>query len=220
MPAPDAMVLSQRSDGRILEVNASFEKITGWSREHIIGRHSPDLGLWSDGKPRQEMLQRLDRDGRVRDLEIQFSREEGNYRGRFSIDPLESDGEHCLLTVFQLEALSSDSEPFTPVPFEELGLPAFCLDSKGHLVSWSRGAHELLGDGLKKALGHSVSDFLVGVEFEDLRRDLQHIGEQRTELVLRDAHGELHEAMGWWTLEQGDEERWVLFTRQLTELKP
>ncbi len=44
--SPSILMLSRASDGRILEVNTSFESITGYSSRDAVGTTTPDLRLW------------------------------------------------------------------------------------------------------------------------------------------------------------------------------
>ena len=70
--SPDAIVISSLADGRLLDVNDVFLRMSGFSREEAIGRTSLELGLWFNPKERDQMVALLKRDGEVRDLEIRF----------------------------------------------------------------------------------------------------------------------------------------------------
>jgi PAS domain S-box-containing protein len=73
----DYMGISRVADGTFLEVNAAFERITGYRREEVIGHSSLDLGLWPDPSQRAEAVQRVRRDGYLRDFPIVLRRKDG-----------------------------------------------------------------------------------------------------------------------------------------------
>jgi two-component system cell cycle sensor histidine kinase/response regulator CckA len=70
--SPDAIVISSLADGKLLEVNDVFLRMSGFTREEAIGRTSLELGLWFNAKEREQMIALLKREGEVRDLEIRF----------------------------------------------------------------------------------------------------------------------------------------------------
>jgi PAS domain S-box-containing protein len=45
--SPTWLGFTKLHDGRFLEVNHAFERITGFSREETIGRTSLEIGLWA-----------------------------------------------------------------------------------------------------------------------------------------------------------------------------
>ena len=77
---PDAIVISTLDDGRILDVNYNFIRMTGFARGESVGRTSVDLGIWLNSKERDQMVALVKRDGEVRDLEVRFSVKSGEVR--------------------------------------------------------------------------------------------------------------------------------------------
>jgi PAS domain S-box-containing protein len=69
---PDFIMISCLSDGRIAEVNEGFEHLTGYSAAQVVGRRTTELPLWADPSDRQRLVQRLERDGEVRNFEARF----------------------------------------------------------------------------------------------------------------------------------------------------
>jgi len=70
LASPHAIVISNVEDGTLIEVNDSFERIMGFSREEAIGKTSSELGIWTDESNRDEMMQEVRTLGRVRSKEI------------------------------------------------------------------------------------------------------------------------------------------------------
>ncbi len=98
--SPDWIVVTTVADGRYIEVNESFLKITGYARDEVIGRTSVDLGIWQEPKDRAAMLKILDEHDRVRNLEVHFRVKSGDIRIMlWSAEVIEYGGEACLIIV-------------------------------------------------------------------------------------------------------------------------
>lgn len=98
--SPDAISISDVSDGTIVEVNDSFERITGWAREEVVGRTVFSLGLWKDSSKREVVIAEVNRRGRLDNMSIAFVRKSGENRwGLFSIQPIWLEGRRLLVTL-------------------------------------------------------------------------------------------------------------------------
>ncbi len=58
--APAPMSISTYADGRFIDVNTSFLRMIGFSRDELIGRTSQELRFWYDHAHRQELLRGLE----------------------------------------------------------------------------------------------------------------------------------------------------------------
>jgi PAS domain S-box-containing protein len=74
--APVLMSVARFEDGRYLAVNQQFVTVTGYSREEALGKNASELGLLSEPQ-RQSMLERLHRDGRVDELDLEPRTKDG-----------------------------------------------------------------------------------------------------------------------------------------------
>jgi PAS domain S-box-containing protein len=57
--SPDVLVISRQADGKIIEVNDSWSKTLGYTREESVGRTSLELGLFADPEDRRRAIQLL-----------------------------------------------------------------------------------------------------------------------------------------------------------------
>ena len=70
--SPLAISITSTNEGRYIDVNDAFERQTGWMRNEVIGRSSPD-GLWADSNQRLLFIKQLLAEGNVRDVEVSFA---------------------------------------------------------------------------------------------------------------------------------------------------
>ena len=102
MTSPDAFYWATLRDGKILEVNASFESVFGYSRDEVIGKTSLDLGLYAEPSDRARMVAELLEKGFVRDLELQGRKKGGALiTVALSVSKIELSGQQFILGVIR-----------------------------------------------------------------------------------------------------------------------
>jgi PAS domain S-box-containing protein len=99
--SPDAVLISSFVDGRIIDANDSFFRITGYARDEVIGRLTEELGVWRNMEDRVALLEGLQANrGSVRDLEFEFQNRAGQRGiGLVSAHLIEIGDEQCLITI-------------------------------------------------------------------------------------------------------------------------
>ncbi|WP_236214600.1 bifunctional diguanylate cyclase/phosphodiesterase [Metapseudomonas otitidis] len=96
---PDVIALARRSDGRLLDVNQTFEQQTGLSAAQAIGRTATELGLWADPSLSAGLLQRIQHES-LHNLEMAFRRSDGRgFTGLLSAQPTDVEGVPALIIV-------------------------------------------------------------------------------------------------------------------------
>ena len=75
--SPDGIIISRQADGRIVDVNDAYTRMTGYAREELFSQTTIRLGLWVNPTDRDELLEDLQREGRVRDKECLFRQKNG-----------------------------------------------------------------------------------------------------------------------------------------------
>ena len=98
--SPAGMAISRLEDGRVLDVNEAFVRVSGFSREELIGMSSLDIGIWINPDDRRHLAEALRRDGFLRHLEKEFRTKSGELRhGLFNVEPVCIGHENCVLTL-------------------------------------------------------------------------------------------------------------------------
>jgi diguanylate cyclase (GGDEF)-like protein/PAS domain S-box-containing protein len=78
--SPDGIILTSVSTGRFIEVSDSVTRMTGYTREELLGEGMRTTSMWIDDADRAQYLAALRRDGRVVDLEARFRIKSGEER--------------------------------------------------------------------------------------------------------------------------------------------
>jgi PAS domain S-box-containing protein len=134
--SPDCFSISRLHDGLVVDVNKGFNKLTGYTREEVVGRSSIEFGLWVDPDDRAKLISGLTLDGEVRGFETRFRRKEGEIRTvEISAGIMTLEGEpHFLAIMKDVEeskraqvALARSEELFRK--YFELGLVGMALTS-------------------------------------------------------------------------------------------
>ena len=76
--SPDAAVISRLSDGSIVDVNAGFSELTGYTRAEVIGNSSIFLNLWLKLADRESFVNELKDKGICESREFIFQRKDGS----------------------------------------------------------------------------------------------------------------------------------------------
>ena len=98
--SPLRVSISTLEEGRFVEVNETFLRDHGFRREQVIGRTSPELGLWADPTQRRRLVDAVRRNGMVRDYEFAGQLRDGRIQTTsISAEVIQVGGEACLLAV-------------------------------------------------------------------------------------------------------------------------
>ncbi len=98
--SPDGIVISEQETGRLIEVNDSFCRLCGYSKEEAMGRTSLELGVFSSAADRERFVGCVRAAGRVKDYELRMRRRDGEIKTiLLSAERIEIDGAPCLVIV-------------------------------------------------------------------------------------------------------------------------
>ena len=96
--SPDAVMISQLSDGVVLDVNEALLTATKFERDEVIGHTTLELGIWVNASDRQKMMEDLLRNHTCRGLEVHSRRKNGEiFWMQLSASLIEIGGRQCVL---------------------------------------------------------------------------------------------------------------------------
>jgi PAS domain S-box-containing protein len=94
--SPAATAILTLDEGRFLDVNEAFLRLTGRRREDVIGRTSVELGVF-DAETRARFIEVLKREGRIRGRPLTFHDGKSERAILFSAQAIELAGQRCVL---------------------------------------------------------------------------------------------------------------------------
>jgi len=96
--SPEAITIATVEDGTFIAVNPAAERLSGYSRDEMIGRSAIAMGFYPDPEDRQRLIADLKRDETVYGREIRLRRKDGQVRDALASAALiDSDGRKLVL---------------------------------------------------------------------------------------------------------------------------
>jgi PAS domain S-box-containing protein len=99
--SPVALVISKATDGSILEVNESFEKLSGYSAQETYGKTSVELGLYVNAADQEDLFRKIAEQGFLKNYETRINSRSGVVRNvSLTTEPITIYGEPHHLSLF------------------------------------------------------------------------------------------------------------------------
>jgi PAS domain S-box-containing protein len=76
--SPDSVNINRLEDGLYVDINEGFTRVTGFTREEVIGKTSLDINIWADPMDRAKLAQGLREKGFYENLEANFRKKDGS----------------------------------------------------------------------------------------------------------------------------------------------
>lgn len=199
--SPDAMVISSMAESRFLEVNESFLRLTGYTRDEVIGHTSDDLRLWVEPQQRVRVSHLVREKNVVRNEEFQLRTRAGEVLiCLLSVDAVELGGQQCFLNVIRditdrkqmEEALRYSEERYREL-FENANDIVYTHDLAGNFTSLNRAGERQTGYSAEEAMRMNIASILSPGQLEFaqqmVRQKIEGKGPTTYELEIRRKDG-------------------------------
>jgi PAS domain S-box-containing protein len=161
---PSAVGISTMADGRFIDVNEGFSRLTGYTREEVIGRTTLELGMWADPSQRAIVLQELQKQGSLHNREGLLRTKSGEIRSLMvSLHPIQLGPTPCLIYLGHditdrkraEEALRKSEDQYRAL-YQDSPFMYFTVSADGTILSVNRLGTESLGFRAEELVGRSV----------------------------------------------------------------
>lgn len=173
--SPDGFSINVFPDGPYLDVNDSFTRLTGYSREEAINKTPSELNLWLEPQRRTEALSCLSQEDEVRNIEFAYRTKDGRIRtGQMSGSLLNLDGRQCALVAVRDiterkaadELLRTNEERFRSL-VNNLHVGIVSYDPQARILFANQAALDLLELTLGQVVGKTTVELGIFSVQED-----------------------------------------------------
>jgi PAS domain S-box-containing protein len=162
--SPESIAISRLSDGKLLAVNDAWIRVNGFSREEVIGRETPRIGIWR-GNARQEFMSDLLEARQVSNRYLTFSRKDGAPRhSMVSATLTDLDGESCIIWMSRditeqqrAEEELGRSRRLLETVIDALPMPIFAKDTSSNYIMLNRRMADFFGSSKEEILRRHTS---------------------------------------------------------------
>jgi PAS domain S-box-containing protein len=169
---PAAQLIVLLDSERIIDANEAFFRQTEYSSAEVIGHSTMELGLWANPRQTQEIIERLQSQGHVRNIEIDFKTRSGKIaNGLASFQVIELQGVRCIISTVlditerkQAEMSMRQAQARYYSLFEQSHDAVFILDLQGRHLEVNHRAAEMLGYTPAEMIGLSVAETSADID--------------------------------------------------------
>lgn len=227
--SPEVIVISSVEDGTIFEANDTFLRLTGYTREEIIGKKSIELGIWANPEERTGMINTLREKGMVSNKEYHFRMKSGQIRTwLFSAEIINIDNKPCMLSVTTdiTERKKIEEElRFSDTALKSIHEGVFAMDNEFKITRWNKICEQMFGIKASEAIGKSAADVITMVE-EYPKQNEERInlllsrGFNKEEQIYRTPRGDVWVDVHAQAIEEnGKRHGWVTLVSDITDRK-
>ncbi|MDA8306333.1 MAG: PAS domain S-box protein [Deltaproteobacteria bacterium] len=174
---PDSITVTRLSDGVYLDISEAFTRLTGYSRDEVVGKTSLEL-VWNDSEDRERFVAALKSAGFVDDFEAKINTKDGSIRvGVISGRLLRINREDLVLTIFRdlterkmMEQSLRDTDLRFRTILQTANAGFWLIDMDTVTIDVNPRMCEILGRNREEVVGRKIFDFVDGENraiFED-----------------------------------------------------
>jgi len=181
--APIPYIITRLDDGKVLYANSHLAKLVGLSRDDVKGR--PAAEFYYDPAEREQVVERLQKDGFVKDLEVRVRKADGTaIWTMFSLARAEIGGEKVILGGFVDITRRKELEERLRI-YHEVFIHSVdvitVVDKDGHIVERNPAHEQRTGWTDEDVVGKSMFEFLGPEKAAEIKQAIATTGSYRGE---------------------------------------
>jgi two-component system, cell cycle sensor histidine kinase and response regulator CckA len=194
--SPNIVAIVALNDGRLIEVNESFERHTGYSRNEVLGRKGGELGILPNVSQREELIREIKHSGRIVNKQAEIRRKSGDtIQVLYSIEQIDLNNEKCLLAVAQevtsrikAEQALQESEERFQLMAENIQEIFWIIEPKTLKLIYASPAYEKIWERPHEEIKRDPTAYLKSIHPDDIPRILEKLRRLETAGHLEDEY--------------------------------
>ncbi|MDD3024145.1 MAG: PocR ligand-binding domain-containing protein, partial [Syntrophomonadaceae bacterium] len=167
--SPVLITITTLEEGLYIEVNDTFLKVTGYSRDEVVNHSARELNCWVNHQERNHINSCLRKNGSVHEIEACFQTKSGELRiALFSAEIINISGKPHVLSTFSditesknIEVALMDSQQHLHDIIDFLPDATLAVDREGKVFIWNRAMEELTGVGAEEMLNKNDCEYAL-----------------------------------------------------------
>ncbi len=227
--SPDTIAITTLKDNRLIEVNDSFVRVTGYTREELYNDSSIELNLWAKMEDRDKIIRMLREQGRVNNEEISFRMKSGEIRLLlFSAEVINIGGKPCAISMtvdITERKKAEEALRFSDAAFKSIHESVIAMDTEYTITHWNEISEQIYGVRASEAIGKNLLSVIEIVENypgenDERLNNLETSGYLQEEQLHRTKHGEVWVDVSFQAIEgNGKRYGWVALATAITQRK-
>jgi len=174
--SPEMMLISSAEEGRLLQCNRAFLSRMGYSEPSVLGRTEEELGIYEGPGQRERLLKELEDVPSVEKFEVRLKASSGEvFPAKVSVERIETEGRHCLLSVFHDISNEKQAEDRKRAPMDTLsGIPN------------RQGFERILNTEIDRAMRYKGNMSLILIDVDGFGALNEALGRAAGDRVLKD----------------------------------
>jgi PAS domain S-box-containing protein len=159
--SPVEIVITTLQDDILLDVNAAFERNSGFTRDEVLGHTSMELGMWNDPDDRTRLIEEILKHGSLRDKEVNFRTKVGKLRvTRYAAEQIKIGDKQCLLAVCEDITLRKQVEEALRTSEEKFSKAFRCSPSTISICTLKEGIFLEVNESFERQTGYARHDLI------------------------------------------------------------
>ncbi len=166
--SPDSVNINRLKDGMYLDINESFTRITGYTKEDVLGKTSLEINIWENPADRAKLVSELQNYGRVTNLDARFRLKDGSViYGLMSAAVISLKNEPHIISITRditesklAEKAIQESEAKYKTIFESTGTATLIVEENKKIIMANAECFITTGYKPEELVGMSWTDFV------------------------------------------------------------
>ncbi len=155
--SPDVITLTEMSSGRYAMVNKTFERLSGYTSDEVMGRTADELGIWQNLADRDQVVSAVRQHGRINEMPFNFVAKSGEVISMvLSAAPFNMDGQ-AYLVINARDVSETERTRLVHAAILQNASIGICLTRDQHFVQVNPLVEEMFGWPPGTLLGQHAS---------------------------------------------------------------